>query len=62
MAKLIAEQTQEIGIEFNVQIVSTDKLTELTIRKEDGKPAPGVRHVHLGLGRRPVRPELPARV
>ncbi len=36
MAKLIAEQAMEVGIEYNVQIVSTDKLTELTIRKEGG--------------------------
>ncbi len=50
-AKLIAEQTQEIGVEFNVQVVSTDKLTELTVRKVDGTPSAGVRHLHLGLGR-----------
>ena len=59
-AKLIAEQTLEIGVEFNVQVVSTDKLTELTIRKVDGKPAPEFDTLHLGLGRGPVRPELPA--
>ncbi len=39
-SKLIAEMAQEIGVEFNVQVVSVDKLTELTVRKEDGKPAP----------------------
>ncbi len=60
MAKLIAEQAMEVGIEYNVQIVSTDKLTELTVRKEGGKAAPGVRRLHLGLGRRPVRPQLSA--
>ena len=56
-AKLVAEQTQEIGVEFNVQVVSTDKLTELTVRKVDGIAGAGVRHLHLGLGRRSVRPE-----
>ena len=39
-AKLIAEMATEIGVEFNVQVVSTDKLTELTIQKIDGKAAP----------------------
>jgi peptide/nickel transport system substrate-binding protein len=32
--------TAEIGVEFNVQVVSVDKLTELTVRYENGKPAP----------------------
>jgi peptide/nickel transport system substrate-binding protein len=40
MAKLIAEQTQEIGVEYDVQVVSTDKLYELTTQKVDGKVAP----------------------
>jgi peptide/nickel transport system substrate-binding protein len=39
-AKLIAEMTADIGVEFNVQVVSVDKLTELTVRTENGKPAP----------------------
>ncbi len=39
-AKLIAEMAAEIGVEFNVQIVSVDKLTELTTQSVDGKPAP----------------------
>jgi peptide/nickel transport system substrate-binding protein len=39
-AKLVAEMAAEIGVEFNVQVVSVDKLTELTVRKVDGKPAP----------------------
>ena len=56
MAKLIAEQTQEIGIEFNVQIVSTDKLTELTIRKVDGKPAPEFDTFIWGWGGDPYDP------
>jgi peptide/nickel transport system substrate-binding protein len=39
-ARLISEMTAEVGIEFNVQVVSVDKLTEDTVRKVDGKPAP----------------------
>ena len=39
-AKLVAEMAREVGIEFNVQEVSVDKLTELTVRQVDGKPAP----------------------
>ena len=39
-AKLVAEMTREVGIEFNVEVVSVDKLTDLTIRQVDGKPAP----------------------
>ena len=40
MAKLIAEQTREIGVQYDVQVISTDKLYELTVQKVDGKPAP----------------------
>jgi peptide/nickel transport system substrate-binding protein len=39
-AKLVSEMAREVGIEYNVQVVSVDKLTELTIRSKDGKPAP----------------------
>ncbi len=56
MAKLIAEQTKEIGIEFNVKIVSTDKLTELTIRKVDGLPAPEFDTFIWGWGGDPYDP------
>ena len=55
-ARLVREMTKPIGVDFKVQIVSVDKLTEITTRKVKGKMAPGLRHVHLGLGRRPVRP------
>jgi peptide/nickel transport system substrate-binding protein len=55
-AKLIAEQTQEIGVEFNVQVVSTDKLTELTVRKVDGKPAPEFDTFIWGWGGDPYDP------
>ena len=39
-ARLIAEMGEEIGVEFNVQVESVDKLTDRTVRKVDGKPAP----------------------
>lgn len=39
-AKLIAEMAGEVGIEFKPQEVSVDRLTEMTIRQVDGKPAP----------------------
>jgi peptide/nickel transport system substrate-binding protein len=40
MAKLIAEMGKAIGVEFDVQVVSTDKLTDLTTKRVGGKPAP----------------------
>ena len=49
-----------IGVDFNVQVVSTDKLYDLTVAEGERQAGAGLRHVHLGLGRRPVRPELPA--
>ena len=49
-----------IGVQFNVQVVSTDKLTELTMRKVNGKPAPDFDTFIWGWGGDPVRPELPA--
>jgi len=55
-AKLIAEQTEAIGIEMNVQVVSTDKLTELTVRKVDGKPAPEFDTFIWGWGGDPYDP------
>jgi len=57
-AKLIAEMGQEIGVEFNVQIVSTDKLTELTVRKVDGKPAPEFDTFIWGWGGDPYDPSF----
>ncbi|MFN8113228.1 MAG: peptide ABC transporter substrate-binding protein [Solirubrobacterales bacterium] len=58
MAKLIAESTADIGIEYNVQVVSTDKLTELTVRKVDGKPAPDFDTFIWGWGGDPYDPSL----
>jgi len=39
-ARLAAEMAKAIGVEFKPQQVSVDKLTELTTRTVDGKPAP----------------------
>lgn len=58
MARLIAEQTKEIGVEFTPQIVSTDKLTELTLRKLDGKPAPEFDTFIWGWGGDPYDPSF----
>jgi peptide/nickel transport system substrate-binding protein len=58
MAKLISEQAREVGLEYNVQVVSTDKLTELTIRKVDGKPAPEFDSFIWGWGGDPYDPSF----
>ncbi len=57
-AQLVAEQAREIGVEFNVQVVSTDKLTELTIRFVDGKPAPEFDTFIWGWGGDPYDPSF----
>ncbi len=57
-AKLIAEMTKEIGVQFNVQVVSTDKLYDLTVRKEDGKPAPAFDTFIWGWGGDPYDPSF----
>jgi peptide/nickel transport system substrate-binding protein len=58
MAKLIAESTADIGVRFDVQVVSTDKLTDLTIRKVDGKPAPEFDTFIWGWGGDPYDPSF----
>jgi peptide/nickel transport system substrate-binding protein len=58
MAKEIALQAAEVGIEFNVQEVSTDKLYDLTIRKVDGKPAPEFDTFIWGWGGDPYDPSF----
>ena len=58
MAKLIAEMTQDIGVEFNVQVVSTDKLYDLTVRSENGKPAPDFDTFIWGWGGDPYDPSF----
>jgi peptide/nickel transport system substrate-binding protein len=57
-AKLIAEQAGDVGIEFNVQVVSTDKLYDLTVRKVDGKPAPAFDTFIWGWGGDPYDPSF----
>ena len=57
-AKLVAEQTEPIGVEFNVQVVSADKLTDLTIRKVNGKPAPDFDTFIWGWGGDPYDPSF----
>jgi peptide/nickel transport system substrate-binding protein len=57
-AKLISEMTREVGIEYNVDVVSVDKLTELTIRSVDGKPAPDFDSFIWGWGGDPYDPSF----
>jgi peptide/nickel transport system substrate-binding protein len=57
-AKLIAEQAAEVGIEFNVSVVSDDKLTELTTRTVDGEPAPEFDAFIWGWGGDPYDPSF----
>jgi peptide/nickel transport system substrate-binding protein len=39
-AGLVAEMARKIGVRFNVDTMSTDRLTEITTRTKNGKPAP----------------------
>jgi peptide/nickel transport system substrate-binding protein len=57
-AKLVAEMTKDIGVEFKVQVVSTDKLYDLTVRKVDGKPAPDFDTFIWGWGGDPYDPSF----
>jgi peptide/nickel transport system substrate-binding protein len=56
MAKLVAEMTKPIGIEFKVQVMSTDKLTEITAQKKGGKQAPDFDTFIWGWGGDPYDP------
>jgi peptide/nickel transport system substrate-binding protein len=55
-AKLVAEQAKDIGVDFKVQVVSVDKLTEITTRKVDGKMAPEFDTFIWGWGGDPYDP------
>ena len=55
-AKLIAEQAQDIGVEFKVQVVSVDKLTSSPSGQVDGKPAPDFDTFIWGWGGDPYDP------
>ena len=57
-ARLISEMAAEIGVEFNVQVVSTGKLTELTVQKVDGVPAPDFDSFVWGWGGDPYDPSF----
>ncbi len=53
---MIAEQARKIGVDFKVQVVSVDKLTEITTRKVDGEPAPDFDTFVWGWGGDPYDP------
>jgi peptide/nickel transport system substrate-binding protein len=55
-AKLVAEQAKQIGVDFKVQVVSVDKLTEITTRKVNGKMAPDFDTFIWGWGGDPYDP------
>jgi peptide/nickel transport system substrate-binding protein len=55
-AKVVAEQARKVGVEFNVEVVSVDKLTEITTRKVNGKPAPEFDSFIWGWGGDPYDP------
>jgi peptide/nickel transport system substrate-binding protein len=55
-AKVIAEDTAKVGVDFKVQVVSVDKLTEITTRKNDGVPAPDFDTFVWGWGGDPYDP------
>ncbi len=57
-AKLVAEQAKAVGIEYDVQVVSTDKLYDLTVRKVNGKPAPDYDTFIWGWGGDPYDPSF----
>jgi peptide/nickel transport system substrate-binding protein len=57
-SKLIAEMAKEVGIEFNVQVVSVDKLTEVTVRQVDGTAAPDFDTFVWGWGGDPYDPSF----
>jgi peptide/nickel transport system substrate-binding protein len=57
-ARLVKEMAKEIGVEFKVQVVSVDKLTELTTQKVDGKMAPDFDTFIWGWGGDPYDPSI----
>jgi peptide/nickel transport system substrate-binding protein len=57
-ARLVSEMTKPIGVDFKVQIVSTDKLTEISTRKVKGKMAPDFDTFIWGWGGDPYDPGL----
>lgn len=57
-ARLVAEMAAEAGIELNVDVVSVDRLTEMTVRSVDGKPAPAFDTFIWGWGGDPYDPSF----
>jgi peptide/nickel transport system substrate-binding protein len=57
-AKLVAEQAKAVGINYDVQVTSTDKLYDLTVRKVNGKPAPDYDTFIWGWGGDPYDPSF----
>jgi peptide/nickel transport system substrate-binding protein len=57
-ARLVKEMAAEVGVEFKVQVVSVDKLTEVTTRKVDGKMAPEFDTFIWGWGGDPYDPSV----
>lgn len=57
-SRLIAEMAREVGIHFNVSVVSVDALTEATVRFVDGKPAPDFDTFVWGWGGDPYDPSF----
>jgi peptide/nickel transport system substrate-binding protein len=57
-ARLVKEMTAPIGVEFKVQVVSADKLYDLTVREVDGKMAPDFDTFIWGWGGDPYDPGL----
>ncbi len=58
VARLVAEQAAQVGIIFNVEVISVDKLTELTTQTVDGKPAPEYDTFIWGWGGDPYDPNF----
>jgi peptide/nickel transport system substrate-binding protein len=57
-ARLVKEMAAEAGVEFKVQVVSVDRLTELTVREVDGKMAPDFDTFIWGWGGDPYDPGI----
>ena len=57
-ARLVKEMTEPIGVEFRVEPVSVDKLTELTVREVDDKMAPDFDTFIWGWGGDPYDPGI----
>jgi peptide/nickel transport system substrate-binding protein len=57
-ARLVKEMAKAIGVDFKVQVVSVDKLTELTTQKVKGKMAPDFDTFIWGWGGDPYDPSI----